>query len=140
MSPELPARPNLEYLRKQAKALLANHEQQDPDALRRFGGLANPPRSGEAKLADAQHVIAREHGFESWSALKAHVEATVPPVDPMQSLSAAVRANDVTDVRRILGQHPELRSRLDEALPGGSFGETALLAAVRRANTEQPQP
>ena len=60
----------------------------------------------------------------------------MPPVDPMQSLSAAVRANDVTNLRAILDQHPELRSRLDEALPGGSFGETALLAAVHRANTE----
>jgi len=135
VSPDLPARPNLEHLRKQAKALLASHEHQDADALRRFDTLSRRPRSGEAKLADAQHVIAREHGFENWAALKAHVEAVQTPVDPMQSLAAAIRSNDVVQAGRILHQHSDLRPRLDEALPGGSFGETALLAAVQRTNT-----
>jgi ankyrin repeat protein len=32
-----------------------------------------------ARLADAQHVVAREHGFSSWRALKAHVERLAVP-------------------------------------------------------------
>jgi ankyrin repeat protein len=136
VSADLPARPSLEHLRKQAKSLLAQYEQQLPDALRRFSGLAHPPRSGDAKLADAQHVIAREHGFETWAALKAHVEAAAPPVDPMEALAAVVRTNDVVQVGRVLQQHRELRSRLDEAIPGGAFGATALLTAVHRGNKE----
>jgi hypothetical protein len=58
MSRDLPARPNLEHLRKQAKELRASLQQQNP----------------EFRLADAQHQIAREYGFESWPRLKVHVE------------------------------------------------------------------
>jgi Glyoxalase superfamily protein len=58
MSRELPDRPNLEFLKKQAKALLRDLQVQHPDS----------------QLADAQHAIAREYGFSSWPALHAHVE------------------------------------------------------------------
>jgi hypothetical protein len=58
MSRDLPAFPNLDHLKKQAKVLLRE--------LRR--------RTRSAKLADAQHAIAREYGFPNWSKLKAHVE------------------------------------------------------------------
>src|SRR5262245_11202776 len=58
MSRELPDRPNLEHLKKQAKALLRELQERQP----------------EAQLADAQHAIAREYGFSSWPALYAHVE------------------------------------------------------------------
>ncbi len=59
MSRRLPAVPNLEHLRKQAKELLPELRRQKP----------------EAKLADAQHAIAVEYGFTNWPALKARVEA-----------------------------------------------------------------
>lgn len=59
MSRQLPAHPNLEHLKNQAKDRL--------DDLR--------GRNPSAKLADAQHAIAREYGFVNWAALKAHVEA-----------------------------------------------------------------
>jgi hypothetical protein len=59
----LPQHPNLEHLKKQAKALLPDLRQREPAAL----------------LADAQHAIAREHGFASWPQLKAHVEAQNAP-------------------------------------------------------------
>jgi uncharacterized protein (TIGR03067 family) len=54
---KLPARPNLDHLRGQAKKLLAERGKK--------AGL---------KLADAQTVIAREHGFPSWVQLARHVE------------------------------------------------------------------
>ena len=59
MSRNLPDRPNLEYLKKEAKARL--------DVLQR----SNPA----AQLADAQHVLAQEYGFASWPKLSAHVDA-----------------------------------------------------------------
>jgi hypothetical protein len=59
MSRDLPPRPNLEHLRKQAKALLSELQQHNP-AL---------------QLADAQHALAREYGFASWPKLTAHVNA-----------------------------------------------------------------
>jgi hypothetical protein len=58
MSRNLPARPNLEYLKKEAKSLLDALLQRDP----------------AAQLADAQHALARDYGFASWPKLKAHVE------------------------------------------------------------------
>lgn len=59
MSRNLPVRPNLEFLKKEAKSLL--------DVLLR--------RDPAAQLADAQHALARDYGFASWPKLKAHVDA-----------------------------------------------------------------
>src|SRR5215471_14262754 len=61
MSQPLPAHPDLEHLRKQAKALLPELRAHDP----------------EAKLADALHLIARQYGFPSWPRLRAHVRSIV---------------------------------------------------------------
>src|SRR5215471_19175318 len=55
---KLPARPNLEHLRGQAKTRLA--------ALKK--------RNARARLADAQLDVARACGFKSWPALAQHVE------------------------------------------------------------------
>ena len=67
MSRHLPARPNLEFLKKEAKSLL--------DVLQQ--------RDGAAQLADAQHALARDYGFASWPKLKAHVESLAVPVHPI---------------------------------------------------------
>lgn len=61
MSRHLPPRPNLEFLKNQAKELLPSLQQQHV----------------AAKLADAQHAIAREYGFTNWANLKAHVDAQI---------------------------------------------------------------
>jgi hypothetical protein len=82
MPRQLPTRPNLEQLKKQAKSLLHAAQAGEDEALRRFAALpALSARSieqiGDADLAlhDAQSVIAREHGFPSWTALREEVEA-----------------------------------------------------------------
>jgi ankyrin repeat protein len=54
--------------------------------------------------------------------------------DPMAQFAKAVMADDVRGVTELLAQHPELKSRLNDALPDGSFGQTALIAAVQRTN------
>src|SRR5262249_12557834 len=77
----LPDLTNLEQLKKQAKSLLRAAQARDADALQRFAAL--PAFSSSAvdaiasavALHDAQSVIAREHGFASWNALREDVEA-----------------------------------------------------------------
>jgi hypothetical protein len=81
MSPKLPERPNLEQLKKQAKSLLHAAQRRDAEALRRFASVPQFSRMATADavaavaLHDAQLVIAREHGFASWNAMREEVEA-----------------------------------------------------------------
>lgn len=53
-------------------------------------------------------------------------------MDPSETLVAAVTSGDVGAAAECLKRHPELRARLDDALPGLPFGSTVLLAAVWR--------
>ena len=82
MPRQLPDRPNLEQLKKQAKSLLHAAQAGETDALRRFEALpAFASKSTEEiaaarpALHDAQSAIAREHGFPTWTALREEVEA-----------------------------------------------------------------
>ena len=74
MEKKLPARPNLEHLRGQAKALLAAAKAGDPQALSTLAEF-NPaaPPAGPT-LSDAQFAIARKHDFASWPKLVHYVE------------------------------------------------------------------
>ena len=91
---KLPARPSLEYLRKLAKERLVALRGTQPGA----------------QLADALLAIAQEHGFSSWRALKATVDAAAAP--PSEELIAdflrQVRAGNVGAVKEALAQDPDL--------------------------------
>ena len=68
----LPARPNLEFERKQAKKLLAQLRRGNREALDRVHAKlkeSHDTKPAEFKLADAQFTIAREYGFTSWPRL-----------------------------------------------------------------------
>jgi hypothetical protein len=67
--PELPDRPNLDQLRRQARELLRAAEGGEPAALTRLRAV-----SGRISLSVAQLAVAREYGFASWPALHAEVE------------------------------------------------------------------
>jgi len=112
MSRQLPEKPNLEFLKKQAKELLRSTQQ--------------------GKLADAQLALSKEYGFHSWADMKAHVQALT--LSPAEALKAAVCDNDAARVRDVLKQHPELRASIDDPLPDDGFGIQALFAAVQRSN------
>lgn len=81
-SEQLPPNPSLRQLRNQAKELLQAHGQGEPNAIRRIG--ESHPRfststhveiaAAPIRLADAQLVIARELGFDSWPKLKTHID------------------------------------------------------------------
>ena len=138
MPRDLPPRASLEHLRKQAKDLLRDIRRGEPDATRRVAEAGVAPGGGAPRLADAQRVIAREYGYRSWAALRRHVEGASPDAsatpddgtDAMLVLSQAVRERNAAGVAAALRRHPELARRLDEAMPGGHFGATALLSAV----------
>jgi ankyrin repeat protein len=112
MPKQLPEKPNLEFLKKEAKELR----------------LTMP----QAKLADAQHALANEYGFATWAKLKAHVQALSQT--PEEALKAAVCASDASRVREVLARWPELRAKIDDPLPDYGFGVQALFAAVQRSD------
>jgi len=69
----LPNRPSLVQLRKQAKELLQRLRNGDPSAINRLRQYK--PNVSNPILADAQFVLAREYGFESWPKLVQHVQS-----------------------------------------------------------------
>ena len=81
-APRLPARASLEQLRKQAKELLRGIRNGDAEAARRVAALRShspaPDFGSSMTLADAQWVLAREYGFESWAKLAQRVAASRP--------------------------------------------------------------
>ena len=77
----LPERPSLEQLRKQAKDLLRAIRANDAAATTRLRAQAPRPTRQAVTLADAQFVLAREYGYESWAKLKRHVESVERPRD-----------------------------------------------------------
>lgn len=95
---QLPARPNLEHLKKQARLLLRESLQGDAAAAERLRDAGVQLPAVQPKLADALHAIAREYGFDTWSSLKGHVESSSE--DPVEALTGAVRANDAALVRQ----------------------------------------
>jgi hypothetical protein len=78
----LPGQPSLTHLRYQAKDLLAAVNQNHPEAIERVREYHPKFRAHDTgtlrdfSLADAQLVIAREYGFESWPKLRRHVTST----------------------------------------------------------------
>jgi catechol 2,3-dioxygenase-like lactoylglutathione lyase family enzyme len=80
----LPARPSIEQLRKRAKERLAILRTTDP----------------ASKLADAQFLIAREHGFESWPKLVEHVSRVDPRLAEPQITAPVSRWLGARDLAR----------------------------------------
>jgi Protein of unknown function (DUF3887) len=67
--PELPDRPNLDQLRRQARELLRAAASGEPNAAAKLRAV-----SERVTLAAAQLALAREYGYRSWPALKADAE------------------------------------------------------------------
>jgi hypothetical protein len=141
-SRDLPARPNLEQLKKQAKSLLDAAKSGDRQALLRFAilpSLAGKPleASEAANLAlhDAQSVLAREHGFVSWNALREEVEARTLSFDAaVDEFIRCATGGAVGRAERLLALHPRIVSAsLHTALVLGDAG------AVEDRLTKNPE-
>jgi len=101
----LPPSPHLSYEKKQAKALLRDARAGDSGALTRVRAYVSKDVS-ELALADAQFVIARERGFESWPKLKAHIEAQSPLAEQALRFLKAIIHTQPAVARRVLDEHP----------------------------------
>ncbi|MFG0250601.1 MAG: ankyrin repeat domain-containing protein [Phycisphaeraceae bacterium JB051] len=122
----LPAKPNWEHQKKLAKQLLRQLWGNDPDATERLILLhPKPPQAHQAKLSDAQLVIARGYGFTSWAMLKSKIESL--SLTPLEQWINAVKAGDVQQVRKLFDQHPELDDHANDRC--FAFDSTALFAA-----------
>lgn len=147
MSRQLPPRPSLEQLRKQAKSLLKHQQAADSAALARI--RENHPHwrnlseeqivASPFALADAQLVIANEYGFASWSRLQSHVktlETASATAEAVASLRDAAGKGNVARLNAVLDAHPELidarggegvRTPLHHAVFGNSEAAVKLL-------------
>ncbi|MEX2299542.1 MAG: ankyrin repeat domain-containing protein, partial [Bryobacterales bacterium] len=99
----LPARPNLDQLRRQAKELLAAFLAGQDAALVEVNAHYRDVDRAAFALHDAQLVLARSYGFGSWPKLKAYVDGVT-----IKRLAAAVRAGKLDQVRALLKTRPEL--------------------------------
>ncbi len=99
----LPERPDLCQLKRQAKELLEAFVAGEPNAVAEVNRFYRDFDPAKFALHDAQLVLARSYGYESWPKLKAYVDGVT-----IKRLVEAVRANDVEQVRAILKVRPEL--------------------------------
>jgi len=83
----LPESPSLDWLKKEAKRRLTDLRKTESDA----------------QLSDAQLSVAREYGFSSWRALKAHIDSLA--IDGQ--LVAASRSGNVNALRALLDEYPD---------------------------------
>jgi ankyrin repeat protein len=117
---------NLEQLRKQAKELVRAARAGDAQALARLGGR-------EPILARAQLVLAREHGYSSWPALVAALEADADAFVLAATSNRRERAERMLAVRPEIDHDPWARLVLgrgwegDPVEPGGPRGWAPLL-------------
>ena len=74
---ELPGRPSIDQLRRQARELLRAAADGEPAALARVRAF-----SERVSLSAAQLAVAREYGFASWPALHAEVERRLAELPP----------------------------------------------------------
>ena len=151
----LPPRPDLAQLKRQANELLQLQRAKKASAVARIA--ANHPKfqsrsPAEALvspfvLADAQLVIAREYGFSSWAALKHDVEASRRVADfklhpRFDEAVAAIVVGDVDRLRALLDAHPELvRARTNLEPPYHYFtGATLLHHLAWNPSRKEPVP
>ena len=96
-------RHDLDQLKRQAKELLAAFRGGQTDASTEVDAHYRGADPATFELHDAQLVIARAYGFESWPKLKAYVDGVT-----VTRLAEAVRAGDLAAVRAMLDARPEL--------------------------------
>ncbi|MGH7468233.1 MAG: ankyrin repeat domain-containing protein [Longimicrobiales bacterium] len=108
---DLPARPSLDSLRKQAKKLARDAAAGNSDAIARVH--AQLPRAElPPSIRDAQLVIAREYGFAGWPDLTAEVQKRLGHALEWAATQAKVAIHDdqQEQLRALLAEYPALVS------------------------------
>jgi ankyrin repeat protein len=96
-------RPDIDQLKRQAKELRAAFRAGEPDAVAEVTAHFRGADPGTFALHDAQLVLARSYGFDSWPKLKARVDGVT-----VRRLCEAVERGDVASARGMLRLRPEL--------------------------------
>ncbi len=141
----LPANPDLDHLKLQAKTLLKAVRAGDPGAVQRVREFHPHFRehpsiavnTAEFSLSDAQLAIAREYAFASWPKLKAYLDKGGAPDDrPLveriedPSFRRAVEfldSGDESGLRNLLKSYPEVVRQKVFYSANGYFGKPTLL-------------
>jgi ankyrin repeat protein len=98
--------PDLDQLKRQAKELLEAYRAQQSEAVAEVTAYHRTADPETFALHDAQFVIARSYGFESWPKLKAAVDGVTSA-----KLHEAVESADLNTVRELLTRRPEIVDR-----------------------------
>ncbi|KDN21397.1 ankyrin repeat domain-containing protein [Amycolatopsis rifamycinica] len=91
------------YYAERALGLLASAEDGTPGSREPFDRW-DQPRTRDG----ARAVVAREHGFVSWKALRDHVNSLVDSGEPFARAYRAIEARDPEQLETLLGAFPEL--------------------------------
>src|SRR5580692_3153257 len=121
---DLPARPSLDHLRREARDLLRAAQAGDTVAADRIRAV-----SATQTLASTQLAVAREYGFASWARLKAAVEARTTDLARQADMFCEASIRDWTGrAVRMLAATPELA--------GYNFATAVILGDADRVRAE----
>jgi ankyrin repeat protein len=112
--------PDLNQLKRQAKELLEAYRASSPEAVAEVTAYHRTATPETFALHDAQFVLARAYGFESWPKLKAAVDGATAA-----RLQEAAATGDIKAARELLVRRPEIVHQTP-----------ALLTAVLRRDLE----
>jgi ankyrin repeat protein len=128
---------DLQYYHDRASGLLSMVAAGERNALRlvrefhpRYSRADDAAIKATVTQDDAEVVLAREHGFSSWSELATRVAAfkADPSIEPFRLAFAAVEAEDDATLDALVKQHPSL------AQSSGTNGNRLLHFAVNHDN------
>jgi catechol 2,3-dioxygenase-like lactoylglutathione lyase family enzyme len=127
---------NLENLKKQAKLVLRWHRDryypvaaQIRSALPRYSRMTDSEILAQSfKLSDAQELVARQHGFENWQALKRGLNTMSGRAETISTIAGAEPQLFVADIK---ASCDFFTARLGFVV-AFSYGEPPFYAQVRR--------
>ena len=130
-SKSLPPHSSFESLRKQAKKLVRQFADGDPDALARVHAQLPVPEL-PLSLRDAQLVLAREYGFAGWQDLRTAVlrQEGKGLEWAVAEAERVIHDNNVERLAQLLQEYPALLSWRDDSgdsllgFATGSFGDS----------------
>jgi catechol 2,3-dioxygenase-like lactoylglutathione lyase family enzyme len=131
--------PNLENLPKQAKLILRWHRDryypvaaQVRSGLPRFSQMTDPDiLAHHFRLSDAQELVARQHGFESWQALKTGFSTMSDHAATVSTKAVIVAAEPQLFVADIKSSCDFFTAKLGFAI-AFAYGEPPFYAQVMR--------
>src|SRR5262245_59291368 len=94
---------DLDQLKRQAKELIEAYRGSSPDAVEEVTAYHRTATPETFALHDAQFVLARSYGFESWPKLKAAVDGVTAT-----RLHEAAQSGNLQAARDLLTRRPEI--------------------------------